>query len=471
MGDLKDYLSSRYGGREKKKRKKKKRRVHGSGLKIIDENRSAEKIWDDGHREASKIQHENERNSRTTNRPEDNVKKDIEVGISAMMQDGSGWNTIRRTKKTVNGRRQRHDSDSDQDVRRVSRSSSSDQEIVNRKSRSLVSYAQDSQEDSDQEVVRRPTSSQSSRRSQIQSSDMDLEISREPSTRAKRSRHDSDSDIDIPSQKRTAVTRKRYDSDSDIDIPSQKRTAETRKRHSSSSHSSRRRRTGSEKVASKDTSSRSQSSGKRRRYDSDSDQEIVRTRPPSARGERKLKQIKEDSDSDQDLSVRLVKHRPPGWVEKSESKEGKEQTVYRDKEGKKVTKEQAERPERKWTTKMDWGSGLVQKRLINAHRQPQQSEQTQKAIVDSELRDRQRDQDPMREWASKKASNKEVKKTSKLLRPMFQGLAPENRFGILPGYRWNGKDYTNGFERRYLKEMNIRVDRRRKYHKWSTENM
>merc|ERR1712060_259931 len=99
------------------------------------------------------------------------------------------------------------------------------------------------------------------------SSDKDLEVSREPSTRAKRSRHDSDSDIDIPSEKRTA---------------------ETRKRHSSSSHSSRWRRIGSEKVVSKDTSSRSQSLGKRRRYDSDSDQEIVRTRPPSARGKRKL---------------------------------------------------------------------------------------------------------------------------------------------------------------------------------------
>merc|ERR1711933_525803 len=104
----------------------------------------------------------------------------------------------------------------------------------------------------------------------------------------------------------------------------------------------------------------------------------------------------------------------------------------------------------KWTTRMDWGSGLVQKRLVGAFRKPQQSEQTQRALVDAELRDRQRDQDPMREWASKEArSNKEVKKTTKPLRPLYQGLAPENRFGILPGYRWNGKDYTNGFERRY----------------------
>jgi len=451
MGDLQGYLTSRYGGREKKKRKKRKRRIHGSGLKIIDENRNAERIWDDGHREASKIQHENERESRMKNRADETVKKDIEVGISAMMQDGSGWNTIRRTKKTTSGRRQRHDSDSDQDVRRLQQSSSSDQEIVERKRRALVSYAQGSEEDSDQEVVRRPTSGQASRLSQRQSSDSDLEVSREPSSRAKT----------------------RHDSDSDIEVTLEKRYAEKRKRHSSGSHSSRKSRTGSKYAADQDTNGRSQSSGKRCRHDSDSDQDIVRTRRSSSRRMSKPRQIKKDSDSDsdQDLNVRLVKHRPPGWVEQSESKEGQEQTVYRDKEGKKVTKDEAERPNRKWTTKMDWGTGLVQKRLIRAQRQPQQNEQTQKALVDAELRDRQRDQDPMREWASKKASDKEVKKTTKLLRPMFQGLAPENRFGILPGYRWNGKDYTNGFERRYLKEMNCRVDRRRKYHKWSTENM
>ena len=43
-------------------------------------------------------------------------------------------------------------------------------------------------------------------------------------------------------------------------------------------------------------------------------------------------------------------------------------------------------------------------------------------------------------------------------RPVYQGAAPPNRYGIRPGYRWNGVDRSNGFEMERFKAIN-RVER------------
>lgn len=54
--------------------------------------------------------------------------------------------------------------------------------------------------------------------------------------------------------------------------------------------------------------------------------------------------------------------------------------------------------------------------------------------------------DPMKRW--------EANNTVKFLTCKFEGAA--NRFGIKPGYRWDGVIRGNGFENKYLQQKNLK---------------
>merc|ERR1711879_36553 len=180
-----------------------------------------------------------------------------------------------------------------------------------------------------------------------------------------------------------------------------------------------------------------------------------------------------------DLSRPVVKktQHEPSYV--SSAKKGEEageiaeeevpQTVYRDKEGRRITKEEAAKPKTQWTTEMDWGGGLVQKKLAMrsaAQRGRRDDGEEAAALHEERLKDRERVDDPMAGYIKKRKKSKKSKEL-KISRPMYKGESFPNRYGILPGFRWDGRDYSNGFEQLFLKEMNRGADTRRRASKYT----
>ena len=58
-------------------------------------------------------------------------------------------------------------------------------------------------------------------------------------------------------------------------------------------------------------------------------------------------------------------------------------------------------------------------------------------------------------------------------RPRYKGPPepPANRYGIWPGYRWDGVDRSNGFEKKLVDDITRRKVERELAYKWGSEDM
>jgi len=85
--------------------------------------------------------------------------------------------------------------------------------------------------------------------------------------------------------------------------------------------------------------------------------------------------------------------------------------------------------------------------------------------INDSLMSKERWNDPATEFLTKKSK-------SGYKFPKYQGpTPPPNRFGILPGYRWDGVDRSNGFEKEYFKAKMAKESVKEAAYKWAVEDM
>ena len=84
--------------------------------------------------------------------------------------------------------------------------------------------------------------------------------------------------------------------------------------------------------------------------------------------------------------------------------------------------------------------------------------------LNEELKERERWNDPAAQFLSKKTEGKSVSG-----KPLYKGSAMPNRYGIRPGYRWDGVDRGNGFEKEYFKAGNRRRNLKELDYAWQMD--
>lgn len=92
--------------------------------------------------------------------------------------------------------------------------------------------------------------------------------------------------------------------------------------------------------------------------------------------------------------------------------------------------------------------------------------------LDQMLREKEREDDPMLEAIRKNKTQKQIKEGGITVRPEYKGPPPPmNRFNIKPGYRWDGVDRSNGFEKKYFERLSNKEANLEEAYRWATEDM
>ncbi|KAI9028586.1 Pre-mRNA-splicing factor of RES complex-domain-containing protein [Hyaloraphidium curvatum] len=269
-------------------------------------------------------------------------------------------------------------------------------------------------------------------------------------------RHDTD-DEDDGGRQRSPPRRRRHDSDSDGD--GARRSPEPKRRHDSRSPSP-------------------PGTKRRRRHDSRSPSPAgagdsgPRMADGSAAGLQKAADLRREAEKRRTEEMKRLS------ALSSHESGRNAATVYREKSGRKVdmatrrAEELAEqrRKEAEEEAKMAWGKGLAQEREKEESALAYAREAAKPLAryaddreMNEDLMDRDRWGDPMAGL---------VKKRKKTLRPLYKGPPPPpNRFGILPGYRWDGVQRDNGFEKKLFEMRNEQASKAEAAYAWSTEDM
>lgn len=155
-----------------------------------------------------------------------------------------------------------------------------------------------------------------------------------------------------------------------------------------------------------------------------------------------------------------------------------EDTVYRDATGRRIdismkraeARREAELKERLAKEAL---MGQVQMKEAEARREKLQdaklmnfARKADDVEMNEELKEQDRWNDPMNQFMEEK--DRKPKKGLKG-RPVYNGAAPPNRYGIKPGYRWDGVDRGNGFEGERFRALNRREMNKGLSYEWQMD--
>ncbi|RDA92154.1 hypothetical protein CP533_5632, partial [Ophiocordyceps camponoti-saundersi (nom. inval.)] len=89
--------------------------------------------------------------------------------------------------------------------------------------------------------------------------------------------------------------------------------------------------------------------------------------------------------------------------------------------------------------------------------------------MNKELKDQERWNDPAAQFLGDKSEAVGAGKKTSKRHPTYAGAAPPNRYGIKPGYRWDGVDRSNGFEALRFKAINKRERNKALAYSWQMD--
>jgi pre-mRNA-splicing factor CWC26 len=295
-----------------------------------------------------------------------------------------------------------------------------------------------------------------------------------------RKRHDSDVDDSDDSDREINISRsshrRRHDSDYEGDSEDKKKPETVR--------SSRRRHDSDDDDSSdeKQNDTIKASRPKRRRHDSDSDSES-RERMPSGH-KAGLQHHNDFNKSEQ--KIQKQKHKDAQMMV---DKYGMGETVYRDKDGRKLDKPSRDKlGQTPSTVDLDseaqrrLNQGKVQQQALEAkaqemvmlHETPFARHQDDDLLEDMR-KNEIRKGDPMAHYAAKKQKKSAPISGSGVMRsgkPIYKGPPPKpNRYGIRPGYRWDGVDRGNGFEDKILAQKYSAKQKEEQAYRWRSADM